>query len=251
MTTSLSAFELGAGSAPVINTSTTGLFDPLALNLPTTSSIPLADGFSVGLSSPAQVTQPQNGFPYLLTDGFSGDLFIPQDAAGNQISAETLFLSNASAFGFEVVPFSSGLGGPYTITVTLGSGQSTSVTLPGADFNTGETASAFIGYFGGPETSLTHHHDRPEWVRVRQFLRGAGAGFAWRCCCPAPGWRPGCGAGRPDLDRAEACSACGAGGGARLRRWRARRRRRFAWREWSSRARSGRRYSRRRTARCC
>ncbi len=169
LTTSLSAFEAAAGPAPVINTQTTGLFDPFALELPTTTAIPLADGFTIGLSSAAQVTQPQDGYPYLLSDGFSGDLFIPQDATGNQISTETLFTSGADALGFEVVPFSSDIGGPYNITVTLGTGQSTTISLPGADFNNGETTPAFFGYVGGPETSLTITATDPNGLAFGNF----------------------------------------------------------------------------------
>ena len=115
------------------------------------------------------MTQPQNGYPYLLSDGFSGDLFIPQDSMGNQISTETLYTSGAGALGFEVVPFSSNIGGPFNITVTLGTGQSTTVSLPGADFNTGETAPAFIGYFGGPETSLTITTTDPNGLAFGNF----------------------------------------------------------------------------------
>ena len=169
LTTSFSGFAAAAGTAPLINTQTTGLFDPFALNLPTTSAIPLADGFTIGLSSAAQVTQPQNGYPYLLSDGFSGDLFIPQDSMGNQISTETLYTSDAAALGFEVVPFSSGIGGPYDVTVTLGTGESATVSLPGGDFNTGETTPAFFSYFGGPETSLTITTSDPNGVAFGNF----------------------------------------------------------------------------------
>lgn len=157
LTNSFAAFQAGIGGAGVTTTVNTGLFDPFAPVLPTTGVIPLADGNTVSLSNLAQVTQPQNGFPYLLAGNLFPDLFIPVDASGNQLLAETLTpgASSISAFGFSVVPFSSSLAGPYTITVRLADGQSLSTVLPGGNFNSGTTAPGFFGYFGGPVSSLT------------------------------------------------------------------------------------------------
>jgi hypothetical protein len=155
LTSSFAAWQAAVGQGHVVTTGNTGLFDPFALVLPTTSSVPLADGKAVGLSTPAQVTQPQNGFPYLLPDGSTPDLFIPVDANGKQVTAETLTPDGMDAFGFSVVPFSSSQGGPFSITVTLSGGQTLSASLPGGSFGTGTTTPAFFGYYGGPVSSLT------------------------------------------------------------------------------------------------
>ena len=155
LTSSLTAWQAAAGPGSVVTIANTGLFNPLALVLPTTSSIPLANGSVVGLSTPAQVTQPDNGFPYLLAGGGTPDLFIPVNASGTQVTTETLTPGGLIAFGFSVVPFSSSLGGPFTITVQTSDGQSLSATLPGGNFNTGTTTPAFFGYYGGPVSSLT------------------------------------------------------------------------------------------------
>ncbi len=154
LTSSFATWKAGIGSGSFTTTLNTGLFDPFALVLPTTKAIPLADGLTVLLSSPAQVTQPENGFPYLLPDGTTPDLLIPQDTAGNQVRTETL-TAGMGAFGFSVVPFSSSLGGPFSFTVRLADGQSLSASVPGGDFNTGTTTPAFFGYFGGSVPSLT------------------------------------------------------------------------------------------------
>lgn len=163
LVTSLSAFQAGATGA-ITSTPNPGSYDLTQLFLPTTSSIALGDGTTIGLSTPVQVTQPQNGFPYLFADGFAGEVFIPQDANGNQISSVTISLGGGiSAFGFELAPFSSAQGapyagvrgGPYTVTVTLGSGQTSSVSLAGGNDLTGTTASQFFGFYGGGVSSLT------------------------------------------------------------------------------------------------
>lgn len=154
LTSSFTAWKAGIGSGSYTTTLNTGLFDPFALALPTTKVIPLADGLTVLLSSPAQVTQPENGFPYLLPDGSTPDLLIPQDGSGNQVRTATL-TAGMGAFGFNVVPFSSSLGGPFSFTVRLADGQSLSAILPGGDFDTGTTTPAFFGYFGGSVSSLT------------------------------------------------------------------------------------------------
>ncbi len=155
LTSSFAAWQAAAGPGSIVTTANTGLFNPLALVLPTTSSIPLADGSVVGLSTPAQVTQPDNGFPYLLAGGGTPDLFVPVDAGGTQVTTETLTPGGLTAFGFSVVPFSSSLGGPFTITVRTSDGQSLSTSLPGGSFNTGTTTPAFFGYYGGSMSSLT------------------------------------------------------------------------------------------------
>ena len=156
LTGSFAAWQAGIGQAPYATTVNTGLFDPFALVLPTTGTVPLADGTAVQLSTPAQVTQPQNGFPYLLPGGSTPDLLVPMDANGNQVQAETLnFASSTSALGFSVVPFSSSLGGPFSITVRLADGQSLSAVLPGGSFNTGTTIPAFFGFYGGGVSSLS------------------------------------------------------------------------------------------------
>ena len=156
-TSSYSAWTAGVGSSPVSNTIFTGLFDPFALNLPTTAVIPLVDGQSLTLSNVAQVTEPQNGYPYALSDGFSGDLLIPQDANGNQVTSETIRPTSGSlsAFGFEVVPFSNDISGPFNITVTLSTGQTLTQSEPGFSFTAGTTVPAFFGYYGGPVSSIT------------------------------------------------------------------------------------------------
>jgi hypothetical protein len=155
LTSSFAAWQAAAGQGRVVTTANTGLFDPFALVLPTTTSVPLADGSVVGLSTPAQVTQPQNGFPYLLAGGGTPDLFIPVSANGSQVMTETLTPGGLNAFGFSVVPFSSSLAGPFTITVRTSDGQSLSASLPGGSFGTGTTTPAFFGYYGGPVSSLT------------------------------------------------------------------------------------------------
>lgn len=155
LTSSFAAWQAAAGQGRIVTTANTGLFNPLALVLPTTSSVPLADGSVVGLSTPAQVTQPENGFPYLLAGGGTPDLFIPVNAGGTQVTTEILTPGGLTAFGFSVVPFSSSLGGPFTITVRTSGGQSLSASLPGGNLNTGTTTPAFFGYYGGPVSSLT------------------------------------------------------------------------------------------------
>ena len=159
LTNSLAAWQAGVGGAAVDTTVSTGITNanPLALALPTTNVVPLGDGLTVGLSATAQVTQPHNGFPYLLPDGSTPDLLIPLDASGNQVQSETLTpgTGSISALGFEVVPFSSSLGGPYTTTVQLAGGQSSTVSLPGGDFNAGTTVPGFFGFYGGGVSSLT------------------------------------------------------------------------------------------------
>ena len=156
LTSNYAAWQAAAGAHKIVTTSDTGLFDPFALVLPTTTTVSLASGNTIALSTPAQVTQPQNGFPYLLANGITPDLLIPVDAAGNQVKVETISLAGGMmAFGFTVVPFSSNLNGPFTITMQTSDGQTLSVSLPGGSFNPGTSAPAFLGYYGGAESSVT------------------------------------------------------------------------------------------------
>ena len=174
LTNSLAAWQAGVGGAAVDTTVSTGITNanPLALALPTTNVVPLGDGLTVGLSATAQVTQPHNGFPYLLPDGSTPDLLIPLDASGNQVQSETLTpgTGSISALGFEVVPFSSSLGGPYTTTVQLAGGQSSTVSLPGGDFNAGTTVPGFFGFYGGGVSSLTITTSDPNGFAFGSFV---------------------------------------------------------------------------------
>ena len=177
LTNSFAGWQAGVAGAAVDTTVSTGLANPLALPLPTTSVVPLADGLTVGLSALAQVTQPQNVFPYLLPGGSTPDLLIPVDASGNQLQSETLTLGTGSisALGFDVVPFSSSLDGPYTITVQLAGGQASTaststVSLPGADFNTGTTTPGFFGFYGGGVSSLTITTSDPNGFAFGDFV---------------------------------------------------------------------------------
>lgn len=171
LTGSYAAWSAAVGRS-VTSTPATGLFDPFALTLPTTASVPLGDGQVLGLSNTAQVTQPQNGFPYLLSDGFGGDLLIPVDALGNQVKSETITprSGSLSALGFEIVPFSSVVGGPYTVAVTLAGGQVLSATAPGGSFNTGTTTPEFFGFYGGPVASLTITTSDPNGFAFGNFV---------------------------------------------------------------------------------
>lgn len=163
LVTSLAAFKAGAAGV-VTSTPNPGSYDLSQLFLPITTTIALGNGATVGLSTPAQVTTPQNGFPYLFADGFAGEVFVPQDANGNQVSSLTLSLGGGiNAFGFELAPFSSAQaapnfgvrGGPYSVTVTLATGQTASVSLAGGNDNTGTTSPQFFGFYGGGVSSLT------------------------------------------------------------------------------------------------
>ena len=180
LTGSLAAFDAGVGTAAVTDTASTGLGNPLALILPTTTVVPLADGEALGLSTQAQVTQPQNGYPYLLSDGFSGDLLIPLDPTGTvQVTSETITPnSSISALGFEVVPFSSASpdpaigfpGGPFNLTVTLATGQALTESAPGGNFDTGTTTPVFFGFDGGPVTSFTITTSDPNGFAFGNFV---------------------------------------------------------------------------------
>jgi len=171
LTTSLAAWQAGVAGAQITATGSTGLFDPLALDLPTTRSVTLGDGYVLQFSNAVQVTQPQNGFPYLLSDGSNPDLLIPVDAAGNQLSTETMsFASSVSGLGFTVVPFSSSEGGPYTISVRLSDGESLSASLPGGSFDTGTTVPAFFGFYGGGVSSLSISTSDPNGLAFGAFV---------------------------------------------------------------------------------
>ncbi len=177
LVTSLAAFQAGAAGA-VTSTPSPGTYDLTQLILPTTSTIALGDGTSLGLSTPAQVTMPQNGFPFLLADGFGGEVFIPQDASGTQVTTLTIALGGGiSALGFEAAPFSDAVGapyasgakgGPFTVTVTLATGQTTSASLPGGI--DGVTASQFFGFYGGGVSSLTISTSDPNGFGFGNFV---------------------------------------------------------------------------------
>lgn len=176
LTGNLAAWQAGA-EGTVTTTGTTALSNPAAFPLPTTFSVPLSDGQTLALSNVAQVTQPQNGYPYRLADGFAGDLFIPQDSAGKQVTSETITPSGGiNALGFEVVPFSNSLNGPYTLSVRLTDGQLLNASLPGGDLNNGTTTPQFFGYFGGPVASLTITTSDPNGFAFGNFFDGVTAG---------------------------------------------------------------------------
>ncbi len=177
LTNSFATWQAGVAGAAVDATAGTGISNanPFALNLPTTNVVPLADGLTVGLSALAQVTQPPNGsggFPYLLPDSSTPDLLIPVNASGNQLQSETLTpgTGSISALGFDVVPFSSNLNGPYTITVQLAGGQTSTVSLPGGNFNTGTTTPGFFGFYGGGVSSLTITTSDPNGFAFGNFV---------------------------------------------------------------------------------
>ena len=176
LVTSLAAFQAGA-TGTITSTPNPGNYDLSGSYLPTTSSIALGDGTTIGLSTPVEVNVPQNNFPYLFADGFSGEVFIPQDASGTQVSTITLSLGGGiSALGFEVAPFGNAAdapyagaaGGPYTVTFTLATGQTQSVSLPGGI--NGSTVSQFFGFYGGGVSSLTISTSDPSGLGFGNFV---------------------------------------------------------------------------------
>jgi hypothetical protein len=83
----------------------------------------------------------------------------------------TLTLSSGiNALGFEVAPFSSNFFGPLDVTVTLATGETSAVPLPGGDFNTGMTDPSFFGYYGGPIASLTISTTDPNGFAFGNFV---------------------------------------------------------------------------------
>ncbi len=178
LVTTLAAFQAGA-TGTITSTPNPGNYDLSGLFLPNTTTIALGDGTSLGLSTPAQVTTGQNGYPYTFADGFSGEIFTPQDASGNQVSTVTITLGGGiSALGFELAPFSSAMGapyagvagGPYTVTFKLATGQTQSVTLAGGNDNTGSTGSQFFGFYGGGVSSLTISTSDPGGLGFGNFV---------------------------------------------------------------------------------
>ena len=193
LTTSQSAFLAGTAGLPVQNTTGFPGFDPTAFAIQTTGAIPLTGGGSIGLSNAAQVTQGPSGFgvfPYDFADGFTGVIFIPNDANGNDVSSEVISTGGLSALGFEVAPFGDAAGspyagysgGPYTVTVTTNTGLSASVALPGG-MSDGLTQSQFFGFYGGGVSSLA--------VTVTSATAGTsdpnGLGFGNFVDVPGPG----------------------------------------------------------------
>ena len=147
LTTSEAAFFASGAVTPFAQT-IDGV-DNTTFTLPTVSSVTLG-GQTIGLSPTATVTPP-NAFPFTLSNGFTGDLLVPSSG-----SAITFALpAGLTALAFDVAPFSSSLLGPFTVSVSLSAGNMASVSLPGGDFGSGMTDSAFFGFYGGPITSLT------------------------------------------------------------------------------------------------
>ena len=163
LVTSLSAFRASAAGA-VTATPNPGPYDLGQLDLPTTTTLALGDGSSLGLSAPAQVTQGGLSFPFTFSSGFAGEVFVPQNASGDQVSSITLTLgSGITALGFEIAPFSNAVGapnfgvpgGPFSVTVTLSDGQTATTSLAGGSLDTGITPSQFFGFTGGGVSTLT------------------------------------------------------------------------------------------------
>ena len=165
LTTSQSAFLAGTAGLPVQSTTGFPGFDPNAYLIATTTAIPLTGGGSLGLSNAAQVTLGPSGFgvfPYDFADGFTGEIFIPNDANGNDVSSEVIATGGLSALGFEVAPFGDAAGspyngfrgGPYTVTVATNTGLTASVALPGG-MSDGLTQSQFFGFYGGGVSSVS------------------------------------------------------------------------------------------------
>ncbi len=183
LATSLSAWDAGVGSSTVYGTPVTGLLtDPEALNLPIVTAIPLTGGAGLTLSNNAEVTNDAGGtfsaFPFAFADGFTGDLFIPEDANGNNVMSETITVSaGVTALGFEVAPYGSATanfngtgGGPYSVTLALANGGSDTLSLAGGSFDTGTTQSQFFGYYGGGVTSLTISTSDPTGLAFGNFV---------------------------------------------------------------------------------
>ena len=165
LTTSESAWLAGVGGATVTNTQTIDGVDNSTFFLPTVTSITLDDGQTIGLSTGSQVTPP-NGFPYALSDGYAGDLLVP--VTGTSITLTPS--QNINALGFEVVPYSANFFGPFDVTVTLATGQTSTVSLPGGDLNTGMTDPQFFGFYGGPIASLTISTTDPNGIGFGNFV---------------------------------------------------------------------------------
>ncbi len=152
--TSLSSFTAAVGTSGISTTSILGnLFDPI-------STVSLANGVTVALSGTADVVD-QSGFGNIpFSNGYAGQVV---DSTG---SSETLTFSRpVMRFGFTLSP-DVGLFGPtpVTITITLGDGTTTSLTN---SFAYGGTQ--FIGFSGGPETSITVSTSAPDFA-FGQFL---------------------------------------------------------------------------------
>jgi len=145
------------------------------------TTIPLAGSVTLGLSTPTEVAQPApvlSVYPWSLSDGYTGDLFVPIDGNGNQVTSITVTpqQSSPTALAFEVVPFSAatngppntGQSGPYNLTVTIGN-QSQTVSEPGANMN-GVTIPAFFGIYGGPVPAFTISTSDPMGLAFGNFL---------------------------------------------------------------------------------
>jgi hypothetical protein len=139
ITSSFSAWSAGAGSAYSV-TSDTGL--PL---YSTISSVPLSNGYSLGLSGTADtVLQPLSGWgPWSGT--YSGQIV---DTTTN---SETIsFQSSVSALGFDVDPDLGLFSNADSFTVSLSDGTTSVIS---GTYPAGTTQ--FIGFYGSGITSLT------------------------------------------------------------------------------------------------
>ena len=152
--TSLASFTTAVGASGIRTTSTLGnLFDPI-------SAITLVNGVTVALSGSADSIDQPGVADAPFTNGYTGQVV---DSTSN---AETLTFSRpVMRFGFTLSP-DVGLFGPtpVTISVTLSDGSTTSLTN---SFASGDTQ--FIGFSGGPETSITVSTSAPDFA-FGQFL---------------------------------------------------------------------------------
>lgn len=167
LATNLNSFLAEAG-ANVVNTVTTGQFNP-ANPLATVSTITLPTG-TIGLSDRnTVVVQPQVGFPFALTNGFTGDLFLP---TGGSL---TLTLpSSITALGFYIATFSAGPVAPtFSLSTSFASGDTTYAIVGfaiGASFNTFTTPVEFAGFAGGGVTSVTITDNDPSGFAFGDFF---------------------------------------------------------------------------------
>ena len=147
--TSFTAWQAALGGGAYDTTSSLGaLFDPIA-------AVALVNGSTAALSGSADsIDQPGVGdFPW--SNGYAGQVV---DSTNN---TETLSFSKPlSAFGVFLSP-DVPLNGttPVTFTIALGDGTSTSVTNAFAPGGV-----QFLGYMGGPETSLTITGTAPDFA---------------------------------------------------------------------------------------
>jgi PEP-CTERM motif len=148
LTTSFADWSANAGS--FTNTSSTGL--GLFSN---TTSVPLADGSTLGTSNVVTILQPFAGWG-AWSGGYTGDIVNTTDASFNAYTTLTLTFSNhLQALGFELSPDGPLQGThPESFTVTLSDGTSQLVSLP--TYNSETNPTQFVGFFdGNGVTSVT------------------------------------------------------------------------------------------------